>query len=83
MAFFDCGGTRLMLGSSMHAEATYSSIVYYNTDDIHRKVELLKSRGVEFEAPPRLIVKLPDHDLWMAFFHDTEGNLGALMNEVR
>lgn len=83
MAFFDCGGTRLMLGSSEHGDATYSSIIYYTTRDIHNSVELLKSRGVEFEAPPRMVVKMPDHDLWMAFFHDSEGNLAALMSEVR
>jgi hypothetical protein len=26
---------------------------------------------------------MPDHELWMAFFRDTEGNLLALMSEVR
>ncbi len=25
---------------------------------------------------------MPNHDLWMTFFHDTEGNLLALMSEV-
>jgi methylmalonyl-CoA/ethylmalonyl-CoA epimerase len=83
MAFFDCGGMRLMLGSSEHGNATYSSIVYYNTDNIQRTVDLFKSRGVQFETPPRLVAKMPDHDLWMAFFHDSEGNLAALMNEAR
>jgi len=83
MAFFNCGGMRLMLGSSNHGDATYSSIVYYNTDDIQSTVETLKGRGVSFEAAPRLVVKLADHDLWMAFFHDSEDNLAALMSEVR
>ena len=83
MAFFDCGGMRLMLGSSMHGDASYSSIVYYNTGDIQGTVELLTSRGVQFEAPPRMVAKWPGHDLWMAFFHDSEGNLAALMSEVR
>jgi len=26
---------------------------------------------------------MPDHDLWMTFFHDTEDNLLALMSEVK
>jgi methylmalonyl-CoA/ethylmalonyl-CoA epimerase len=80
MAFFDCGGMRLMLGLA-HGDAAYSSIVYYNTENIRRTVDLLKSRGVQFEAPPRKVVKTSEHDLWMAFFHDSEGNLGALMSE--
>jgi hypothetical protein len=25
---------------------------------------------------------MPQHDLWMTFFRDTEGNLLALMSEV-
>jgi predicted enzyme related to lactoylglutathione lyase len=83
MAFFRCGDLRLMLGSSQHGSATYSSIVYYNTSDIHQTTRLLQSRGVVFEAMPRMVVKMSDHDLWMAFFHDSEGNLAALMSEVR
>jgi len=83
MAFFDCGGMRLMLGSSTLGDATYSSIVYYNTTDIQGTVDLLKSHGVQFDAPPRLVVRMQDHGLWMAFFHDSEGNLAALMSEVK
>jgi methylmalonyl-CoA/ethylmalonyl-CoA epimerase len=83
MAFFDCGGTRLMLSPAEQPESTYSSIIYYKTDDIQRTVELLRSRGVEFESEPRMIARMPDHELWMAFFRDSEGNLAGLMSEVR
>jgi methylmalonyl-CoA/ethylmalonyl-CoA epimerase len=83
MAFFDCGGMRLMLGSSSHGDATYSSIVYYNTTDIQGTVDLLKRHGVQFDAPPRLVFRMSDHGLWMAFFHDSEGNLAGLISEVR
>jgi methylmalonyl-CoA/ethylmalonyl-CoA epimerase len=84
MAFFDCGGMRLMLGSSAHGgEATYSSIVYYTAEDIQHTADLLTRRGVQFEAPPRVVARMQDHDVWMAFFHDSEGNLAALISEVR
>ena len=43
----------------------------------------LKAKGVTFESEPRLIAKMPDHDLWMAFFKDTENNTLALMCELR
>jgi methylmalonyl-CoA/ethylmalonyl-CoA epimerase len=36
-----------------------------------------------FEQSPHFVAKLPDHDLWMAFFRDPDGNLLALMSEVR
>ncbi len=83
MAFFDCGGVRLMLTTSEQPESTYSSILYYRTDDIQKASEQLLSRDIVFESPARMIAKMPDHELWMAFFRDTEGNLLALMSEVR
>jgi NADPH:quinone reductase-like Zn-dependent oxidoreductase len=43
----------------------------------------LRSRGAAFVDPPHLIARLPDHDLWMAFCRDSEGNLLGLMSEVR
>jgi len=43
----------------------------------------MKARGAEVESEPHLVAKMPDHELWMAFFKDTEGNFFALMSEVR
>jgi methylmalonyl-CoA/ethylmalonyl-CoA epimerase len=83
MAFFDCGGVRLMLTVSETPESTYSSIIYYKTADIQAASRQLQERGVVFEAPARVIAKMPDHELWMAFYRDSEGNLLALMSEVR
>ena len=83
MAFFQCGGVRLMLSTSESGGATYGSIVYYKTADIQAEEARLSALGVAFEAPARMIAKMPDHELWMAFFRDSEGNLAALMSEVR
>ena len=83
MAFFDCNGVRLMLTISEQPESTYSSILYYKTENIQRASAQLRSRGAIFESPARMIAKMPDHELWMAFLRDTEGNLLALMSEVR
>ncbi len=83
MAFFDCGGVRLMLTLPDGGDDHGSSNVYYRVDDIQAVAEALAGRGVEFERRPHLVAKLPDHDLWMAFFRDPDGNLLALMSEVR
>lgn len=37
---------------------------------------------VRIEAPPRLIARMPTHDLWMTAFRDTEGNVLELMSEA-
>ncbi len=39
-------------------------------------------RGVTFAEPPRLVAKMPGHDLWMAFLRDSEGNPVALSCEL-
>src|SRR5262249_20566395 len=83
LAFFDCGGVRLMLGPAEKPGETLSSVIYYRVEDIERAFETLSSRGVTFEARPHLIAKMPDHDLWMAFFRDPDRNLLALMCEVK
>ena len=83
MAFFDCGGIRLMVALPEKPEFDHpGSVIYYKVDDIHATHETLVSRGVKFEDKPHLIAKLESHDLWMAFFCDSENNLLALMSEV-
>jgi len=82
MAFFDCGGIRLMLAIPEKPEFDHpSSILYFKVDDIERAAETLSARGVTFEAKPHLVAKLPAHDLWLGFFRDSENNLLALMCE--
>jgi len=82
LAFFDCGGVRLMLDKPDKVEAG-TSILYFKVGEIHEAHEQMKARGVEFVDKPHLIARLPDHDLWMTFFRDSEGNLLGLMSEVR
>jgi methylmalonyl-CoA/ethylmalonyl-CoA epimerase len=84
MSFFDCGGTRLMLGVASGPEYDHAgSILYFKVDDIGQAHRALVERGVTFKAEPHLVARMPDHELWMAFFGDTEGNTLALMSEVR
>jgi catechol 2,3-dioxygenase-like lactoylglutathione lyase family enzyme len=83
LAFFDCGGIRLMLALPDKPEFDHpSSIIYYRVPDIQRSYELLTSRGVHFEEKPTFVARLQDHDLWLASFRDVDNNLLALMSEV-
>lgn len=84
LAFFDCGGVRLMLTLPEGPEAGRgTSIVYYVVDDIQAAYGTLRARGVDFLSPPGLLARMPDHDLWMAAYRDSEGNVLELMSEVR
>jgi methylmalonyl-CoA/ethylmalonyl-CoA epimerase len=83
LAFFDCDGVRLMLSPSEGKGERFSSVVYFKVDDIAKTHEALSSKGVTFDRGPHMLAKMPDHDLWMAFFRDPDRNLLALMSEVR
>ena len=84
LAFFNCGGVRLMLTTAEKPEFDHpSSILYFNVADLRAAYERLKSAGASFVDEPHLVARMPDHELWMCVFHDTEGNLQALMSEVR
>jgi methylmalonyl-CoA/ethylmalonyl-CoA epimerase len=83
LGFFDCAGVRLMLDAPARAQAGQGSVIYYKVLDLQAAFETLSARGVAFEATPHLIARMPDHELWMAFFRDPDRNLLALMSEVR
>jgi catechol 2,3-dioxygenase-like lactoylglutathione lyase family enzyme len=83
LTFFDCGGVRLMLTRPEKPEFDHpSSILYFKVADIAAAHERMLKAGVHFEDQPHIIARMPGHDLWMAFFLDTEQNLLGLMSEV-
>ena len=81
MAFFDLTGVRLMLNQVADSSAQSSSILYYRVDDLDAAYQELIDRGVQFTLEPNKIADLEDHQLWMAFFQDSEENTLALMAE--
>lgn len=84
LAFFDCGGIRLMLSTP---EGDFkpggSSTIYFKVSGIEQTAAEVKSRGVKFVDEPHLIARMPDHELWMCFMKDPDGNTLALMEEKR
>jgi methylmalonyl-CoA/ethylmalonyl-CoA epimerase len=83
MAFFDLDGVRLMLGEPEGPDRDHpGSILYFDVPDMKLAHRELEARGVTFDAGPSLIADMPEHELWMAFFKDSEGNQLALMSEV-
>jgi methylmalonyl-CoA/ethylmalonyl-CoA epimerase len=83
LAFFDCGGVRLMLGPAETPEFDHpSSILYFRVANLNAAYQRLVELDVKIFAPPRLIAPMPTYDLWMAAFRDSEGNIHQLMSEV-
>jgi methylmalonyl-CoA/ethylmalonyl-CoA epimerase len=84
LAFFDCAGVRLMISAP---EGNFrpggGSVIYFKVNDIRAAFDALRARGVAFTDEPHLIARMPDHELWMTFFNDPDGNTLALMSELR
>lgn len=84
LAFMDCGGVRLMLATPEGGAAPdrHASMLYFDVGDIHAAHAALLRGGARGEGEPHVVARMADHDLWLAAFHDGEGNVMALMSEV-
>ena len=83
LAFFDCGGTRLMLAQEKSGAAK-ESVLYLRVPDIAAAHETLGQRGVKFTHAPHMIHRHADGtEEWMAFFEDPDGRPLALMSQVK
>ena len=84
LAFLSAGSVRIMLTTSQGAgEAGKNSILYFRTASVDSAYAWLIERGAQAERAPQLTAKMPDHELWMAFMRDPDGNLVGLMEERR
>jgi methylmalonyl-CoA/ethylmalonyl-CoA epimerase len=84
LVIFDCAGVRLMLEGGHESTGKREQFcVYFRVSGIEAVVAGLRLRQVYFEREPQLVAKMPDHELWMAFLHDPDGNPLALIEEKR
>ena len=82
LAFFDLGGTRLMLRETGRRDE--ADILYIATPDIAAAHADLKERGASMTGAPHMVHRHPDGaEEWMAFFTDDEGRDLALHSVVR
>jgi methylmalonyl-CoA/ethylmalonyl-CoA epimerase len=83
MAFFNCGGVRLLVGVMPSGQkAQRGSAVYFQVPDIRAVFGELKEKGVLFAAQPHVVNRTAKTELWLAEFMDPDGNQLALMSEV-
>jgi predicted enzyme related to lactoylglutathione lyase len=83
MAFFNCGGVRLLVGvMPAGQQAQRGSAIYFQVPDIQAVYSSLKGKGVNFKAEPHVVHRTPQTVLWLAELTDPDGNQLALMSEV-
>ena len=84
LAFVAAGDVRVMLTTPQgHGTPGANSILYFKVTDIAAAHAAVVARGAANERAPQLTAKLPDHELWVGFVRDPDGNLVGLMEEKR
>lgn len=84
LSFLGAGAVRLMLTVPDGAgEAGRNSVLYFRIAGLEEYYRRVVAAGARAERVPQLAVRMPDHELWLAFVRDPEGNLVGLMEEKR
>ena len=82
LAFLAAGSVRIMLTTPQGAgSAGANSILYFKVTDIIAAHAAVVDRGATNERAPQLTARMPDHELWIGFVRDPDGNLVGLMEE--
>ena len=84
LAFLMADKVRIMLSTPQGAGAVAAnSTLYFKMNNLQQAWDALVKQGVTGERAPQLTAKMPDHDLWIGFVRDPDGNLIGLMEEKR
>ena len=84
LAFLSAGSVRIMLSTPQGSGAIgANSILYFKVTNIVAAHAAMVEKGATSERAPQLTAKMPDHELWIGFLRDPDGNLVGLMEEKR
>lgn len=84
LAFLSAGPVRIMLSTPQGAGAPgANSVLYFKVADIMAAHSAMVKKGATNERTPQLTARMPDHELWIGFLRDPDGNLVGLMEEKR
>jgi predicted enzyme related to lactoylglutathione lyase len=82
LAFLAAGTVRIMLSTPQGAGAVgANSVLYFKTQDIETSFAAIVARGALAERAPQFAAPMQEHNLWIGFVRDPDGNLVGLMEE--
>ena len=82
LAFVDAGNVRIMLSVPQGAGTVgANSIIYFAVDGIEDAFSRFVEAGAKCEREPALAARMPDHELWIGFLRDPDGNLVGVLEE--
>ncbi len=84
LSFLAAGAVRIMLTTSQGSGTPgKNSILYFKVNAVESVFAAATAAGAAAERAPQLTAKMPDHELWIGFLRDPDGNLVGLMEEKR
>ena len=84
LAFVEAGDVRIMLTTPQGSGAVgENSILYFAVTDIEASFAAFVSAGAVSEREPAMAAQMPDHELWIGFLKDPDGNLVGILEEKR
>ena len=80
MAFFDAGGTRLMLGEAKPSGPLQpNTYIYFDAGDWQKTEAALEARGLKFDRKAEVVQRAEGKEHAIRFFRDPDGNALAIM----
>ena len=80
MAFFDAGGTRLMIGAAhFTGDLQNNTYIYFDAGDWYETEAALIARGLNFERDAEVVQRAEGKEHALRFFKDPDGNALAIM----
>jgi methylmalonyl-CoA/ethylmalonyl-CoA epimerase len=84
LAFLSAGSVRIMLSTPQGSgNVGGNSTLYFKVSNLNTVFSEIVARGATAEREPKMAAKLPDHELWIGFLRDPDGNLIGIMEEKR
>ena len=80
MAFFDIGGTRLMIGEAkLDGALQNNTYIYFDAGEWQETENALTERGLKFDRPAEVVQRAEGKEHAIRFFKDPDGNALAIM----
>ena len=80
MAFFDVGGTHLMIGEAkLDGALQNNTYIYFDAGEWQETEAALTERGLKFDRPAEVVQRAEGKEHAIRFFKDPDGNALAIM----
>lgn len=84
LAFLSVGDIRIMLSTPQgHGTPGSNSVLFFEVPNAEAAHDEMVKRGAVSERAAQFTAQMADHELWIAFIRDPDGNLIGLMEERR